>query len=86
VLRLQIHVQPDPLIVVASCGSGYQDFWSCSTTKKGYAGTAVFIRGQATAVDATRYDVVPYVDGPGRCRRSRLPLVHRSQRLGAAIY
>jgi len=25
---------------------GYQSFWNCSVEKKGYAGTAVFVRGQ----------------------------------------
>jgi hypothetical protein len=41
----EIHLD-DPKLKLRGCLSdaGYDEYWSCSTTKKGYSGTAVFVK------------------------------------------
>jgi exodeoxyribonuclease III len=46
----------------------YDDYWSCSTTKKGYSGTAVFVRRRAEADSAPP----PKRDGGGGGKQTRL--------------
>lgn len=42
--KLQESHLEDPKLKVRGCVPGYDEYWSCSTVKKGYSGTAVFVK------------------------------------------
>lgn len=44
--KLQDSHLDDPKLMLRGCVPGYDDYWSCSKAKKGYSGTAVFIKSR----------------------------------------
>jgi exodeoxyribonuclease III len=42
--KLQESHLEDPKLNLRGCVEGYDDYWSCSVVKKGYSGTAVFLK------------------------------------------
>jgi exodeoxyribonuclease III len=44
----------DPKLNIRGCVEGYDDYWSCSTEKKGYSGTAVFIKQGVSGTKKTK--------------------------------
>lgn len=53
-LQEQHLVDPKLKIRESMALPGYDDYWTCSTAKKGYSGTAVFVRRRLTEDDATK--------------------------------
>ena len=59
-------------IIFAEAAASYDDYWSCSTAKKGYAGTAVFVRNRKKGKSTTKQTTMDSFIGKGSKSKSSM--------------
>jgi exodeoxyribonuclease III len=60
--KLQESHLEDPKLNLRGCVEGYDDYWSCSTAKKGYSGTAVFVKQRGGGAKKKQASISSFFD------------------------
>ena len=70
--KLQESHLDDPKLKLRGCIEGYDDYWSCSVAKKGYSGTAVFLKQRGGGSKKKQASISSFFEAKGRANKEKL--------------